>query len=226
MPLPSPPEHNIDDECSQHSSCLVHTLLICSLDERRGRRSNEAAWKNCTHTGSDSGIGQAIASTFAREGADVVVHYGHEEQRARATVTEVEQHGRRAEIVQADLVDPQNAQARLQQALNRLGYIDILVNNAGSGVNAETSLDLPLDEFIRVINIDLISAWARAQAAVKHMVEHGSGVMINSTSVHEELPVLAEPPTMQRKVTCAAFPGRWRWNLRHRACGSTTSHRA
>ena len=109
-------------------------------------------------TGSDSGIGQAIASTFAREGADVVVHYGHEEQRAGATVTEVEQHGRRAEIVQADLVDLQNAQIFFQLALNRLGYIDILVNNAGTGANAETSLDVPLDEFIRVVNSDLISA--------------------------------------------------------------------
>jgi glucose 1-dehydrogenase len=144
--------------------------------------------KTALITGSDSGIGQAIAITFAREGADVIVHYGHDKQGAQHTAQEVERHGRRAEILQADLSDPRNAQTLFQHALDRLSRIDILVNNAGTGADAETSLDISLDEFIRVINIDMVSAWALSQAAAKHMVERGAGVIINVTSVHEEIP--------------------------------------
>ena len=139
-------------------------------------------------TGADSGIGQAIAITFAREGADVAVHYGSDEQGARNTAQQIQQHGRRAEVLQADLSDPENAQALFQEALEKLGHIDILVNNAGTGAGAETSLDTTLDDFIRVINVDLVSPWALCQAAGKHMVEQGKGVILNVTSVHEEIP--------------------------------------
>ena len=139
-------------------------------------------------TGADSGIGQAIAITFAREGADVVVHYGSDEQGARKTAQEIEQHGRRAVVLQADLGDPRNAQTLFEQALGELGQLDILVNNAGAGANVEHSIDTPLDEFIRVINIDMISPWALCQAAAKHMAGRAKGVIVNITSVHEEIP--------------------------------------
>jgi glucose 1-dehydrogenase len=118
-------------------------------------------------TGADSGIGQAIAITFAREGADVVVHYHADEQGAQTTARQIQEHVRRAEIIQADLSDPRSAQSFFQEALNRLGSIDILVNNAGTGASVETSLETSLDEFIRVINIDMVSPWALCQVAAK-----------------------------------------------------------
>lgn len=144
--------------------------------------------KNALITGSDSGIGQAVAITFAREGANVVVHYGSDQQGAQDTAREVQQHGVRAEILQADLADPKNAQALFEQAVQQMGQIDILVNNAGTGADVQASLDTPLDDFIRVLNIDLISPWALCQAAAKPMAERGHGVIINITSVHEEIP--------------------------------------
>lgn len=144
--------------------------------------------KRALVTGADSGIGQAIAITFAREGADVVVHYHSDEQGAHSTAQQIEQHGRRAEIVQADLSDPRAAATLFQQASARLGQIDILVNNAGMGASVDASLDTPLDEFIRVLNVDLVSPWALCQAAAPGMVERGAGVIINVTSVHEEIP--------------------------------------
>ncbi len=139
-------------------------------------------------TGADSGIGQAIAISFARAGADVVVHYHADEQGARSTAAQIEQQGRRVEILQADLADPRAAEPLFREALQRFGRIDVLVNNAGTGAPVENSLDTPLDEFIRVINIDMVSAWALCQAAAQHMVERGSGAIINITSVHEEIP--------------------------------------
>ncbi len=144
--------------------------------------------KNALITGADSGIGQATAITFAREGANVVVHYGSDRQGAQITAAQVERHGVRAEILQADLADPDQAQALFEQAVERMGQIDILVNNAGTGSDVQQSLDTPLDDFIRVINIDLISPWALCQAAAKPMVERSHGVIINITSVHEEIP--------------------------------------
>jgi glucose 1-dehydrogenase len=139
-------------------------------------------------TGSDSGIGQAIATTFAREGADVVVHYHSDRQGAEKTAEAIRQHGRKVEILQADLSDPGQAQPFFQQAQSFLGQIDILVNNAGAGADAEQSIETSLEDFTRVINLDLISPWVLCQAAAKEMGARGNGVIINITSVHEEIP--------------------------------------
>lgn len=144
--------------------------------------------KTALVTGADSGMGQAIAITFAREGADVVVHYGNDEQGAQNTASQVQAQGRKAEIIQTDLSDPQAAQGLFQQALDKMGKIDILVNNAGTGEDSDSSLETPLEDFVRVINIDLISPFALCQAAAKHMVERGGGAIVNITSVHEEIP--------------------------------------
>lgn len=144
--------------------------------------------KTALVTGADSGIGQAIAITFAREGADVVVHYGSDREGAEKTANEIQQLGRRAEVLQADLSDPRNARHLYAQAYERLGLINILVNNAGAGADVEQSIDTPLDDFVRVINIDMVSPWALCQAVAQQMIQHGGGVIINVTSVHEEIP--------------------------------------
>lgn len=139
-------------------------------------------------TGSDSGIGQAIAITFAREGANVIVHYNTDEQGAQRTALQIEQQGPRAEVIQADLSDPANAQAFFDLATHPFGPIDILVNNAGQGAQVSHSLDTSLDEFTRVINVDMVSPWVLCRAAAQQMLERGKGVIINVTSVHEEIP--------------------------------------
>ena len=139
-------------------------------------------------TGADSGIGQAIAILFAREGADVVVHYGSDRVGADDTADQIRQAGRRAEIVQTDLADPAAAQRLFAQALELLGHIDILVNNAGTSSTAESALEESLEDFVRVINVDLVSPWALSLAAAKHMGERGKGAIVNVTSVHEEIP--------------------------------------
>ncbi|CAA9572460.1 MAG: 3-oxoacyl-[acyl-carrier protein] reductase [uncultured Thermomicrobiales bacterium] len=144
--------------------------------------------KKALITGADSGIGQAIAILYAQEGADVVISYGHDRAGAEETANGVRQHGRCAEIIQAELEDPQAAQALFAQAAGALGQIDILVNNAGTGPAEQEAQKDPLDDFIRVITVDLISPFALCQAAARHMVERGKGAIINVTSVHEEIP--------------------------------------
>ncbi len=145
--------------------------------------------KKALVTGADSGIGRSIATTFAREGADVVVHYGHDRRGAEQTAHTAASHGVRAEVLQADLSDPRNAETLFQQAAALLGRIDILVNNAGKGADAESSLDIELDQFLDVLHVDLVSPWVLARAAARAMVERGEGgVIVNISSVHEEIP--------------------------------------
>jgi glucose 1-dehydrogenase len=143
--------------------------------------------KTALVTGADSGIGQAIAITFAREGADVVVHYHSDGKGAQETAQQIEQHGRHVFVLQADLAALDQAEQLFEQAVRQAGPIDILVNNAGAGASVERSTDTPKDEFVRVINLDLISPWLLCQAAAKHMAKRG-GAIVNITSVHEEIP--------------------------------------
>jgi len=82
-------------------------------------------------TDSDSGIGRAIATTFAREGANVGIHYLEDERVADQTANAARSHGVRAEVFQADLSDPAGAERLWTEVTSRLGAIDILVNNAG-----------------------------------------------------------------------------------------------
>lgn len=138
-------------------------------------------------TGSDSGIGQAIATTFAREGANVLIHFHEDEQGARDTAAMVEDAGARAEILQADFSDARNAQAFFDRAMQAMGGLDILVNNAGMGASHSESLQTSLDDFTRVLNVDLLTPWVLCRAAAEHMLAKGGGAIVNITSVHEEI---------------------------------------
>ena len=138
-------------------------------------------------TGSDSGIGQQIAIAFAREGANVLVHYNRDEQGAKNTAGQVRAHGRRAEILQGAFGVPREAGEFFTRALALMQRFDIVVNNAGIGSSERNSLNTELDEFIRIINVDLVSPWVITRAAAHHMLTHGGGVIINVTSVHEEM---------------------------------------
>jgi glucose 1-dehydrogenase len=139
-------------------------------------------------TGSDSGIGRATALTFAREGADVAVHYNTDRRGAEQTVEGICKHGRRAELFQADFANPSEAEGLVAMVIERLGRLDVLVNNAGMGKGGETSMDIPTADFVEVLNVDLVAPFILAREAAKHMSERGSGSIINITSVHELIP--------------------------------------
>lgn len=139
-------------------------------------------------TGSDSGIGRATAMTFAREGADVAVHYNTDKRGAEQAAEAIRHHGRRAEVFQADFSTPASAEQLVAEVIERLGGLDILVNNAGKGEGADSSLDIDTETFINVLNVDLVVPFILAREAAKHMVEKGSGSIINVTSVHEAIP--------------------------------------
>jgi glucose 1-dehydrogenase len=140
-------------------------------------------------TGSSSGIGRAIAQAFAREGADVVVHYDREEDEADELVDELRKLGRRAIAIQADVGVTAEAQRLVGEAINALGHLDVLVNNAGVEVRGPF-VDVTEEQYDFVLGVNLKGAFFAAQAAARHMIERGGGRIINITSIHEDIAFL------------------------------------
>lgn len=134
-------------------------------------------------TGGDTGIGKAICTALADEGAKVVVDYvGKRRRVACATVA-----------VKADVSNP-NDVAKLIEAADELGGVNILVNNAGIE-EKHPFLEMPFEVFQRVIAVNLAGAWLCAQAAAKDMVARKCrGRIINISSVHEEISMPTNAP--------------------------------
>ena len=146
-------------------------------------------------TGSDSGIGRAIALAFAREGAKVVINYAHAKDRAEEVRQAVEQqyHGQSL-VLQADVSQYQQAIGLIQQTVDHFGRLDIMVNNAGMEMHSPF-LDVSEEQFDRVVGVDLKGAFFCAQAAAREMVKRKiEGRIINISSVHEDLPMTQNVP--------------------------------
>lgn len=140
-------------------------------------------------TGGNSGIGRAAAVALAERGLDVGIVWYSEQERAREAVAECQAHGVRAEARQADLEQVPGSDAVIDELADALGGIDALVNNAGAG-HTTPFLDLELDRFRRVLDLDLIAPFLCAQRAARRMVEQRrGGRIVNVTSVHEHVPL-------------------------------------
>jgi NAD(P)-dependent dehydrogenase (short-subunit alcohol dehydrogenase family) len=130
-------------------------------------------------TGASSGLGVAFAKALAEAGADLVLA-GRRAERLEQTRTLVEQAGRRAIVVAADVAVPEEAQAVVDAAMNEFGHVDVLVNNAGKGTAVPATRETPA-EFREVIDINLNGCYWMAQACGRVMAP-GSAI-INISSV-------------------------------------------
>src|SRR4051794_2082760 len=110
--------------------------------------------KNALVTGSDQGIGQAIAIRLAEEGASVVVNFRKNRQGAEDVCKRVEAMGRRATAIQADVGKTGEASKLVDDAVSALGSIDILVNNAGIEKNA-SFVDVAEADYRAVIDVNM-----------------------------------------------------------------------
>jgi NAD(P)-dependent dehydrogenase (short-subunit alcohol dehydrogenase family) len=139
-------------------------------------------------TGSDSGIGKATAIALAKAGMDVGVTWLDDDRNARATADEVRAVGRRAVVSQLDVSDVDTCGDVIDSMCEELGGIDVFVNNAG--INATTPvLEIPFEEWRRILGTDLDGAFLCIQRAARRMVAAGrGGRIIAVTSVHEHQP--------------------------------------
>jgi NAD(P)-dependent dehydrogenase (short-subunit alcohol dehydrogenase family) len=137
--------------------------------------------KTALVTGSTSGIGQAIAEAFAREGARVVVS-GRNAQRGKAVVEAIQSAGGTAAYVQADLITRADADRLAREASEIFAPIDILVNNAGIytfGPTAQTD-EATFDAHVAT---NVKSPFYLTAALAPHMAQRGSGKVINITTM-------------------------------------------
>lgn len=143
-------------------------------------------------TGSDSGMGQAMARAFAREGAAVVVTYHSDSEGAQRTLEAVEQAGCRGLLRQLDVTDPQSVAALFQAVDEELGTPDILVNNAGIGGSGALT-EIGAETFDKVLKTDLYGPFYCAQEFVRRR-QNGGGKILNITSVHDSIPSPGHSP--------------------------------
>ncbi|MFE7493255.1 SDR family NAD(P)-dependent oxidoreductase, partial [Kitasatospora sp. NPDC057541] len=137
-------------------------------------------------TGASSGIGRAVAVALARAGHAVAIGYRTDLAAAHRTA---ELAGGRTLLLPLDLAEPAAAARAVHGAADRLGGIDILVNSAGINRRSPV-LDETLDDWWRILAVDLTGPFACAQAAARRMVRQGrGGRIVNVTSVHEFTPI-------------------------------------
>jgi glucose 1-dehydrogenase len=140
-------------------------------------------------TGAASGIGQAIATRFAREGARVVIDYVGKPDSPSLTERAIAAAGGACVAIEADVSKPEEVQALVAGAVKAFGRLDIAVNNAGVEKKAPF-VDYPLGELQRILAINLVGPFLIAQAAARQMILQGhGGRVINISSVHEDLPM-------------------------------------
>ena len=140
-------------------------------------------------TGSDSGIGQATAIEFAREGADVVVHFLHDADGAEETRTAVTAEGGKAIVVRADVSDENQVASMFDQAVDTFGSIDILMNNAGVDASGIPVAELSTDIWDRAIRTNVYGYFFCCRRfAQLRLAAGGGGKIINVSSVHADNP--------------------------------------
>ena len=139
-------------------------------------------------TGSDSGIGQATAIEFAKEGADVVITYHSDKGGAEKTLKQVEGQQRKGIVLQVDVSDEQAVEQLFDRALEAFGTIDILVNNAGVNGSGINIVDMDTEVFDRTIRTNLYGPFFCSRRFIRHRQQKGGkGKIINVSSVHEEI---------------------------------------
>lgn len=138
--------------------------------------------KRALITGAGRGIGAAIALRFASEGASLLLNDIDSESVA-AVAEECRKTSGAVHVCIADVSDPWDVEHVFREAVDSLGGLAVLVNNAGIGSVGRTILDSDLDEWNRMIAVDLTSVFLTCRAAVPLMRDAGSGSIINLSSI-------------------------------------------
>lgn len=144
--------------------------------------------KNVLVTGGSRGIGAGICSVMASCGANVIINYHQHKENAERLVEKLQQDYKvNAFSFQADVAN-QEAIIEMFEFLDKsVGSIDVLINNAGCET-IDHAMDLNLDEWDRIFNVNLRGAFICSQEAGKRMIKQKDGVIINISSIHDKVP--------------------------------------
>lgn len=140
-------------------------------------------------TGSDSGMGQAMAEAFAKEGANTAIVYLHDKNGAEETRRRVEAAGQQAVILKIDQRDPAQIQQLFETTQDKLGTPYILVNDAGIDSTGKSVDEMPIEDWDSEMKTNLYGPFYCCQHFIRiRKAAGGKGKIINITSVHQEIP--------------------------------------
>jgi acetoacetyl-CoA reductase/3-oxoacyl-[acyl-carrier protein] reductase len=157
---------------------------VTATQARTSRTGEKLSGRVAFVTGGTRGIGAAICRSLAAQGADVAAGYSGNQERAEMFAQDFagaypDSH---ASVHRGDIASPEDCRRTIAEVIERHGRLDILVNNAGITVD-RTVLKMTDDDWRRVIDVNLSGAFYLSQAALKHMIERGSGRIVMISSV-------------------------------------------
>jgi len=156
-------------------------------------------------TGAARGIGRGIALTLAQEGARLIVNYVNRADAAEEVVRTIRDAGSEAVSIQADVGRYAEVERLVAKTLERFGRIDILVNNAGI-VSRKLILDVPLEEWDRVVHTNFYGCFYCSRLAGQHMVARGGGgKIISISSIHGRVAKAGMGPYCATKAAIEMF---------------------
>ncbi|HEV2450908.1 MAG TPA: SDR family NAD(P)-dependent oxidoreductase [Streptosporangiaceae bacterium] len=133
-------------------------------------------------TGASRGIGRAVAVALAAAGADLAL-VARSEDGLAGTAQEVAAHGRKAFVIPADVTSEEAVRAAVAAAIERLGHLDIVVNNAGGSNFMVPFAELRLGGWDKIMTLNVSSTVFVCHAVAPHLIERGTGSVINMASV-------------------------------------------
>jgi len=133
-------------------------------------------------TGGTRGIGAAICRGFANQQATVAAGYSRDREKAEAFKSELEQLGTHPSLHQGNVASADDCKRTVREVIEQHGRIDILVNNAG--ITADSSiLKMGEENWYKVLAVNLSGAFFMSQAALEHMLDRGTGRIVNISSI-------------------------------------------
>jgi len=137
-------------------------------------------------TGGTRGIGAAISRSLASQGATVAAGYSQNEEKAHAFERELQHLGTRASVHQGNIGSADDCRRTVSEVIETHGRLDILVNNAGITID-KTVLKMTDDDWYKVLAVNLSGAFFMSKAVLPHMIDRGSGRIVNISSIVGEM---------------------------------------
>jgi NAD(P)-dependent dehydrogenase (short-subunit alcohol dehydrogenase family) len=137
--------------------------------------------KGAVVTGAGKGLGQGMALALAEAGADVAI-VELDMPAGEETAAEIRKRGRKALAIKADVTQPEEVAAMVGSVIQEWGHLDILVNNAGYA-QPLSALDMSVEDWDRLLAVDLKGVFLCCKAAAPHMIRQGGGKIINIASM-------------------------------------------
>lgn len=144
--------------------------------------------KTALITGGTKGIGAAAAIEFARRGADVAINGRNDDEDAAKVKAEIEQLGRRCEVVVADVSNPEDAAKCIEETVARMGRLDVMLHSAG-GLVAGGLFEVSAEDWMKGFDTHVHALFHLTRAAVPHMKKGGEGAIITISSTAGKLAV-------------------------------------